>query len=321
MIHVHSSHNRDTVIATTRSLRIEVSATTVAQQLMDSRNELGVPATTVNAKAVEEWRGKNWTAALPMYLASLSPSYHDTGAGGATTADEVLDHYARQSDPPPSFTPRGARLPLVPPTDSSHSRRSTVESLRLRRSCRRFSGATVGLETMSTLLYEAMAGVRSARHAADRLGDRGLRVSFGSAIEIFVIPHNVAGLAHAAHYDVKSHALTIQSARIDPDHYVQALFGQRAPETAGFSVALVLNLLRYAWTYRHERALRSLFLEVGRIGQGLIIAAGRLDMAALPTPAIDDRRMCQLLEVDGRRFYPAYSITIGRPGPQVESRR
>jgi nitroreductase len=100
-------------------------------------------------------------------------------------------------------------------------------------------------------------------------------------------------------------------AQYEPDEFAEALYGQSAPKTAAFSVAFVFDLARYCWIYRHERALRNLFVEVGRIAQYLIIAGEQLGWSALPTPAIADSKMANLLGCGSERFYPAYTLTVG----------
>lgn len=88
--------------------------------------------------------------------------------------------------------------------------------------------------------------------------------------------------------------------------------GQNVFENASLSLFYSVNFLRYQWRYRHERALRNLYIESGRLMQKTIVIAEYLDAGSFITPALKDHKLASLLNLDTVDEVVLYSQTIGK---------
>jgi nitroreductase len=93
------------------------------------------------------------------------------------------------------------------------------------------------------------------------------------------------------------------------------LLGMRAPETAAWTLVIVSDFAQYQWRYRHERALRHLYMATGRIAQRILVVGHTYGLGSLPTPAMHDLDCCDLLGIDAETHAPVYSLTMG-PTPE-----
>lgn len=53
----------------------------------------------------------------------------------------------------------------------------------------------------------------------------------------------------------------------------RCLIGHEGPASAACTLILSVEFERYQWRYRHERALRNLYVETGRIAHHLLLQA------------------------------------------------
>ena len=56
----------------------------------------------------------------------------------------------------------------------------------------------------------------------------------------------------------------------------------------GFAVFVVADLRRLAWLYRHSRAYLHLLMQVGALGQELLMAATELGLGGWTSPAVHE---------------------------------
>ncbi|MFI8802622.1 nitroreductase family protein [Micromonospora sp. CMU55-4] len=87
--------------------------------------------------------------------------------------------------------------------------------------------------------------------------------------------------------------------------------GMQAPMTASATIVLIVDFPRRQEMFPYERALRELYVEVGRVAQKFIIAAESYDCGALITPATNDNVLAELLGLSDDEA-PVYTITFGR---------
>ncbi|MFE9561669.1 nitroreductase family protein [Streptomyces sp. NPDC006487] len=94
--------------------------------------------------------------------------------------------------------------------------------------------------------------------------------------------------------------------------------GMQAAETAGATVVLVADFQERQQRFPYERALRELYVEVGRIAQWLILASEARGAGCLITPATNDKVLCDVLGLPPGQA-PVYTITFGprKPGRTV----
>lgn len=91
---------------------------------------------------------------------------------------------------------------------------------------------------------------------------------------------------------------------------IEIMTGMTSARTAAATIVLCLDLETRQSSMPYERALREAYIEVGMIGQFLVIAGESLGVGSLVTPAISDQKLHELLRID-RRHVPLYSITMG----------
>jgi SagB-type dehydrogenase family enzyme len=136
--------------------------------------------------------------------------------------------------------------------------------------------------------------------------------SYGVAFDFYIVVFEVESLTSGIYfYDLRDHAVLLLRSGTFRPVMTGLLSNQAAPDTAGWTILLVADLPQYQWRYRHERALRNLYLEAGRIGQHLILTSTLFGLATLPTPALADRDLSALLQLDPVRQTPIYSLTMG----------
>jgi SagB-type dehydrogenase family enzyme len=173
----------------------------------------------------------------------------------------------------------------------------------------------VSLSVLTETLAEAFVDVRERRLVTDPDTPLSLVTSsFGSAWDVYIVAYDVEGLQSGAYkYDVVTRRL--EARRTDhPDirsYMCDALQGQRPPATAGFTVILVADFPRYQWRYRHDRALRVLYLESGIVSQYVVLAAWARGLATLVTPAQKDSAVSDLLGLDSTVLSTITTLTVG----------
>lgn len=129
--------------------------------------------------------------------------------------------------------------------------------------------------------------------------------------------------ARAIVYDVESFAAGVYDltampqgpiASSDPhalrEVMIEIMTGMTSARTAAATIVLCLDLETRQSSMPYERALREAYIEVGMIGQFLVIAGESLGVGSLVTPAISDQKLHELLGLE-RRNVPLYSITMG----------
>lgn len=137
--------------------------------------------------------------------------------------------------------------------------------------------------------------------------------SFGSAFDIFLILYSVEGFSTGVYYyQVENHCLifmeerkTVKQEMIDIMHKI---IGMR---TTAWTVVLTADFAQYQWRYRHERALRHLYMEAGRIAQIALLTGMSYYLGTIVSPAIQDVKMSALLQLDLTRQAPIYTLNMG----------
>lgn len=91
--------------------------------------------------------------------------------------------------------------------------------------------------------------------------------------------------------------------------------GMQAAKTASATVVLVADFPERQQRFPYERALRELYVEVGRIAQWLILACEARGAGCLITPATNDKVLCDVLGLPPREA-PVYTVTLGPRKPR-----
>ncbi len=175
---------------------------------------------------------------------------------------------------------------------------SVEESIRVRRSARRFESGPVARSQLDFVL-EATQRNPGLERSPD--------------VALYLVAHRVSGL------DAGLYRYAPQADRLSPlrsgdlrERLVDACLGQQKAGSAAVAFVMVGGLER-ARARAGDRSYRDLLLEAGGVGQRIYLAAEALGLAARNLAAYRDDDLNELLGVDGRRE-AALHLTMLGPG-------
>jgi len=136
--------------------------------------------------------------------------------------------------------------------------------------------------------------------------------SYGAAWDLYLCIYSVAEIeAGSYYYDIVGHQLINVRPGDHRETMIDALQGLRVPATAAWTLGLMADFPRYQWRYRHEYALRKLYVEAGFIAQELLMLGMSYGLETLVTPAQKDTPYLELHGLSGDRYAPVYTLTMG----------
>jgi len=181
-----------------------------------------------------------------------------------------------------------------------------LDSIRERRSVRKYGDTPLSLAELSTLLA-ASAADPAGRSAEDPL------LAFTAPLQLYVVVRHIAGLPPGVYrYLPATHSL----------QPVQA--GERARATrdacldqdfCGFAAAVFVKTVRWQDLYLPDadRGYRYANLRAGVLGEGLYVAATSLGLGACGVGAFGDTDVAALIGLDLAAEVPLYLTAVGRP--------
>jgi SagB-type dehydrogenase family enzyme len=284
-----------------------------AKKLADRLRDLGWrPGQRVAGETIDRlrrWLDRGWHPSLQYFLWSRGRPYVDAADRTGNIRRTVIDGYLMEG-PPVASDPEGTEVPL--PTAADLPSDATLGRLLMtRRSLRAYAPVEVPSTVLSSVLFHGLGDVRAnqVRLPHDLLD---YLKSHGVAFDFHLVIYRVDGLdAGVYRYDVARHRLFQIRAGDFREEMVSVLVGMSSPRTAGWTLFLTVDFPRYQWRYRHERALRHLYMASGRLGQRVLLVGQAFGLGTLPTPAMRDGDCCQLLQIDPRRYAPIYTLTMG----------
>jgi SagB-type dehydrogenase family enzyme len=289
------------------------AATALAVELASLGWRPGAKLAQDRSLGLKSWWTMGWHPSLEYYLWSRERNFIDLADDdGAIRRSRVRELLNGEGPPPPrvAVDASGVSLPeprKLPPTGLG-------ELLTKRKTIRVFSRtASVGADKLSSVLKLGLADI-AARRRVDLADPLNYLQSHGVAFDFYVVVYAVDGIDAGAYlYDIASNALIPVRLGAHRDEMVRVLFGMRAPQTAAWTIVFAADFAQYQWRYRHERALRHIYMACGRHAQRLLIIGECLGLGTLPTPATSDRILECLLRFDTPRQAPVYSLTMGVP--------
>lgn len=147
-------------------------------------------------------------------------------------------------------------------------------------------------------------------------GGRGIEQytkSYGCAFNVYLLVYSVTDFASGI-YTVDRDMATLTLLRTGSFSTQMSLvnWGMRAPLSANYSVVLTVDPRAYAWRYRHDRSLRNLMVEAGRIMHEFVLSGSCVDIQGVVTPATDDGLLSQILDLpENSQEIPFYTGTFG----------
>lgn len=255
----------------------------------------------------QHWLDRNWEWSLGYYLWSRRDDFIDRESAGV--ADSVIERYRQSDGPAPAV--RDVLPPVVslpPPTEEPPG---TFRDVLLRRATiRSFRPEPMPLRLFSALLWHGFAVVRDLR-LGDPESHEPLR-SFGCAFDVAVINYKIDGLVPGIWwYDISQHVVSGGLPGRYEQEVDEIVWGQGPPLSAAATLVIVADFLRYQWRYRHERALRNLYIDAGRLMHPLLLVAAAYKIGCFITPATRDDRLVPLLGLRHPSQAPLYTLTFG----------
>jgi len=180
-----------------------------------------------------------------------------------------------------------------------------------RRSLRDYRPGLLELEELAFLLWctQGVKRFEPGRWTFRTVPSAGARHPF----ETVLLVHRVEGLSPGLYqYLALEHEIASFESPTDvTPRLVEACLGQRFVETCAVAFLWVADRYRTAWRYG-ERSLRYLFLDAGHVCQNLYLAAESIGAGACAIGAFDDRRVNDLLGLDGTDQFVIYLAAVGK---------
>jgi len=279
------------------------------QEKLESAGILGSELTTEEKAHIRHWWNRGWHPSLEYYLWSRRVFYADIEDSHGEIRYNAIKRYLADGSPPPRIAPRGESLPLEPVDLPSAALLGSL--LVKRRTVRRYLLGEVPQSRLSGTLWWGLHRIRELRKVP-RQDPTDYLLSHGVAFDFYVIVYAVRGVSPGIYfYDLKNHSLVqVRRGDVRKSMY-NIIFKTPAILSANWTILIVADVLQYQWLYRHERALRNLYIEAGRVGQRLILTALAYGQGSLTTPAFRDEQLSKLLDLEPVRQVPIYSITAG----------
>ncbi len=270
------------------------------------------PLAESQVESIQRWWQRGWHPSLSYYLWSRHSDFRDRTDSDGEVRKGMVRRYLDEGVPGPRRTAGGPPTMLAAPRQPQGG----VGNLLLgRRTSRGYQEAAVELDRLATVLRMGLADLRSVR-LLPRNNPLEWLSSHGTAFDFYVVNFRAQGLARGVHlYDLETESLSAVRLGDFREQMCRALIGMRAPETAAWTIVVVADFAQYQWRYRHERALRHLYMAAGRVAQRLIVVGESVGLGSLPTPAAADELLCDLLDIDPDRQAPVYTLTMG-PVPE-----
>lgn len=196
-------------------------------------------------------------------------------------------------------------------------------AIRGRRSVRRYSGRTIDLEELSTLLFHAggITGKLMLEGAPEtaslgRSDEVALRAAPSGGglypLDLFVVALAVDGLEPRAYrYLPKPHALEPVGPASPPAPRRLAQFGEIEVENAGFLLGYVYSLFENSRKYG-EGGLGFAFIEAGAIAAHVHLVSTALGLGSCCVGSFDKPRLERLFDADGMSRHVIHLTVIGK---------
>lgn len=210
------------------------------------------------------------------------------------------------------------------------ARRASIDLfdvLRDRMTTRHFTGESIPLESISTVLTETF-GYRE--HLIRKYREKGLDTptkrrsspSGGSlqCSEAYLVARNVSGLNRGV-YHYRSHSSALALVNEVPDTLrfgTEYLAGQAFSDDADAFIVITSRLNKMWWKYQHSRAYRVACFDTGHLSQTAQLVATGLGLRTWITAAFFDDKVRILLDI--KQDQPEYPMLVlgfgsGEPDP------
>ena len=187
---------------------------------------------------------------------------------------------------------------------------SLSETLKKRKSIRRFSKTPLTREQLSYLLWAA-TGIQRKEYGMELRTAPSAGALF--PLETYVIANNVEDVQRGVyHYSVETHTLEELNLGDFRRQITEAALNQDMCFECAAVFVWTAIFYRSKWKYR-ERAYRYIYLDAGHIGQNCALAAVSLGLGSCQVGAFFDDDVNRIIGVDGTEESTVYMTVVGYP--------
>lgn len=262
---------------------------------------------------IDHWGKRNWKLAVSYYLWARRDTFLDEGQNYEAIRCEALQTMLDESDVPlPSLIDDSEKIDLgiALPLPHNQSAGAILESRRTSQAFR--AEKSIGSSLLAGLLENGFS-VSRRYHVPDiQEHIHNILHGVGFAFDPYIAVFNVDGLDPGIYYySISQNRIRMESAGCFRQEVCAGLIGHSQALTAACTIFLVADFRRFQWRYRHERALRNLYVDAGRMAQYLILIATAYGLKNHLTPATVDSTLAKTLNIDLERRQVFYGITLG----------
>lgn len=184
------------------------------------------------------------------------------------------------------------------------------EAISKRRSVRDYSTQPLNLLQISQLLHSAQ-GITGEWNGLELRSAPSAGALY--PYEIYLIVNHVENLPPGIyHYGVEDHQLERMAEGDFRKAILEAGLGQESLATAAVNVVLAAVFERVTRKYG-DRGMRFVYMEAGHISQNIYLQSVSLGLGSVAIGAFSDRKMNQLIGMDGVKEAVIYLQSVGYP--------
>lgn len=273
---------------------------------------------SINSISLGHWVERGWEACVAPYLLSRHINYFDAGKNRDQFIEGFYSNCEAQEVCPEIKEPKAIGENLQFDLQAIGSCTSAwlpnfYDDVNKRCSIRRFKEKPVDAKEICSVFSHTFAKVFETIDVKESISSHlSYTKNFGSAFSYYLVVYNVEDMPQGIYYIsmVRRKIFLVRKVSLK-EEMKKVLWGMSAPITANYTLVMCVTPDVYAWRYRHDRAMRNLFVEAGRIMQMHINSALSLNIQGVVTPATRDEILSKILDLDADRTMPFYTATMG----------
>ncbi len=263
---------------------------------------------------IKEWIEQGWEQSLYYYSASRDIEYVDDDIDTSkrmNAIEQELNGYLNGQDYP---LPKRRKVDIS--LNEENSKERSLGWILQNRSCTDPMEAVIDFFTddLGELLEGSLSFLRRnyLLKDASHFNKEMTMDTFGRPFRYYIINYGIKDLDMGVYqYDLIDHGLSIIKYGDFRNEVVDCLIGHKTSKNSSFSIVMVADLKIWQWFYRHERALRNLYIDGGAIMQSLLLNATRFELKTHITPASHDSMFNKLLDLEEYEEQVFYTLTAG----------
>lgn len=264
--------------------------------------------------SIERWISEGWDQSLYYFCASRSVNYVDEDINRESRIDSIekeVGGYMKEGTYP---LPKRKTVDIF--FKQVQSKGKSLGWVLKNRSCTDPMEAITdfSLDDLGGLLEDSLGFLRKNYlvESVDRFDRLKTMDTFGRPFRYYIINYGIKGLEQGVYqYDLLDHGLTTMKNGDYRDYLVDCLIGHKTSKNSAFSIVIVADLKIWQWFYRHERALRNLYIDAGAIMQAILLHATTFELRTHITPASHDSLFNPLLDLEEVEEQVFYTLTAG----------